>query len=124
MLKQLILIFSLVSFLAVFAVAQEKPEIEKKEKKDCSEKSSCCSGMKESSTGINMEKSSETASLQIWNKVCPIKGEEIDADAPTVEYKGKVIGFCCPGCDAKFQKDPEKYMKNLNEDGTKFIGKS
>jgi YHS domain-containing protein len=124
MFKQLILIFSLVSFLAVFAVAQEKPETEKKEKKDCSEKLSCCSGMKESSTGINMEKSSETASLQIWNKVCPIKGEEIDADAPTVEYKGKVIGFCCPGCDAKFQKDPEKYMKNLNEDGTKFIGKS
>jgi YHS domain-containing protein len=80
--------------------------------------------MKESSTGINMEKSSETASLQIWNKVCPIKGEEIDADAPTVEYKGKVIGFCCPGCDAKFQKDPEKYLKNLNEDGTKFIGNS
>jgi YHS domain-containing protein len=124
MFKQLILIFSLVSFLAVFAVAQEKPETEKKEKKECSDKSSCCSGMKESSTGVNMEKSGETASLQIWNKVCPVKGEEIDADAPTVEYKGKVIGFCCPGCDAKFQKDPEKYLKNLNEDGTKFIGNS
>ncbi|NWG27216.1 MAG: hypothetical protein HXY48_01640, partial [Ignavibacteriaceae bacterium] len=96
MLKQLILIFSLVSFLAVFAVAQEKPETEKKE---CSEKSSCCSGMKESSTGVSTEKSGETASLQIWNKVCPIKGEEIDADAPTVEYNGKLIGFCCPGCD-------------------------
>jgi len=42
------------------------------------------------------------------NKVCPVKGEEIDADAPTVEYNGKLIVFCCPGCDSKFQKDPEK----------------
>ncbi|MDZ7624673.1 MAG: hypothetical protein U5J96_09550 [Ignavibacteriaceae bacterium] len=76
MFKQLIFIFSLVSILTAFTVAQEKPETEKKEKKECSDKSSCCSGMKESSTGVNMEKSSETASLQIWNKVCPVKGEE------------------------------------------------
>ena len=119
--KQLILIFSLVSILAVFAVAQEKPETEKKEKKECSH--SCC-GTKESHSEANMEKSSETASVQIWNKVCPVKGEEIDVDAPTVEYNGKLIGFCCPGCDAKFQKDPEKYMKNLNEDGSEFIKQS
>jgi YHS domain-containing protein len=69
-----------------------------------------------------MNESTETATVQIWNKVCPVKGEEVDTEAPTVEYNGKVIGFCCPGCDSKFRKDPEKYMKNLNEDGTKFIG--
>ena len=124
MFKQLIFILSAVLVLGAFTLAQDKPETEKKDKKECSDKSSCCSGMKESSTGINMDKSSETASLQIWNKVCPVKGEEIDADAPTVEYNGKTIGFCCPGCDSKFQKNPEKYMKNLNEDGSKFIGKS
>ena len=129
MFKQLIFILSAVLVLGTFTLAQEKPETEKvtkevtkTEKKECSDKSSCCSGMKESSTGVNMEKSSETAVVQIWNKVCPVKGEEIDADAPTVEYNGKLIGFCCPGCDSKFQKDPEKYMKNLNEDGSKFIG--
>ena len=128
MFKQLIFILSAVLVLGAFTVAQDKPETEKvtkevtkTEKKEFSDKSSCCSGMKESSTGVNMEKSSETAAVQIWNKVCPVKGEEIDADAPTVEYNGKIIGFCCPGCDSKFQKDPEKYMKNLNEDGSKFI---
>lgn len=59
----------------------------------------------------------------IWNKVCPVMGEEVDSEAPTEMYNGKVIGFCCKGCEKKFNADPEKYMKNLSEDGTQFIGK-
>ena len=58
----------------------------------------------------------------IWNAYCPVKGGEVDPEAPTVKYKGKTIGFCCPGCDNKFMAEPEKYMKNLSEDGKKFIG--
>ncbi len=58
-----------------------------------------------------------------WNAVCPVKGNPVDEETPTVEYKGKVYGFCCPGCDTKFAKNPEKYIKNLSEDGKKFIGR-
>lgn len=58
----------------------------------------------------------------IWNKVCPIKGGEVDPESPTVLYDGKTIGFCCPGCDEKFKKNPEKYIKNLSEDGSTFVG--
>lgn len=58
-----------------------------------------------------------------WNAVCPVKGNPIQDDTPTVEYNGKVYGFCCPGCDTKFAKNPEKYSKNLSEDGKKFVGK-
>ncbi|MGQ0628834.1 MAG: hypothetical protein ACT4PL_12135 [Phycisphaerales bacterium] len=36
------------------------------------------------------------------NTLCPIMGEEVDEGTPTVKYKGHVIGFCCPGCDAKW----------------------
>ena len=50
-------------------------------------------------------------------------GNPIEEDTPTVEYNGKLYGFCCPGCDTKFAKNPEKYSKNLSEDGTKFIGR-
>lgn len=60
--------------------------------------------------------------MAAWNKVCPIRGEEVNAEAPTVEYNGKTYGFCCPGCDEKFNTDAEKYVKNLSEDGSKFIG--
>ena len=64
-----------------------------------------------------------TENKEIWNAYCPVKGGEVDPEAPTVQYKGKTIGFCCPGCDGKFMEDPEKYMKNLSEDGKKFVGK-
>ena len=48
------------------------------------------------------------------NKFCPIQGEGHDIDPEvTVVYNGKTIGFCCSDCIAEFQKDPEKYMKNL-----------
>lgn len=67
------------------------------------------------------ETSKDQAVAKAWNKVCPVMGEEVDADAPTTVYKDKVIGFCCAGCEKKFAKDPEKYMKNLSEDGTKLL---
>lgn len=65
----------------------------------------------------------KTDAKKIWNEVCPVMGNKVNPKTPTAEYKGKTIGFCCPGCDAKFKKDPEKYMKNLSEDGKKFVGK-
>jgi membrane fusion protein, copper/silver efflux system len=60
---------------------------------------------------------------KIWNTICPVMGNPVDPKSPTVEYKGKLIGFCCGGCDDTFKGNPEKYLKNLNNDGNKFIGK-
>jgi YHS domain-containing protein len=44
---------------------------------------------------------------------CPITGEEFVIAKNTVhaEYKGKHVYFCCGGCKASFDKDPEKYTK-------------
>jgi YHS domain-containing protein len=47
------------------------------------------------------------------NKYCAINREEEIDPKVTTDYKGKVIGFCCEDCIAKFKKDPEKYMKDL-----------
>ncbi|HEX8525156.1 MAG TPA: YHS domain-containing protein [Tepidisphaeraceae bacterium] len=49
----------------------------------------------------------------IVNKKCPIGGEDIDPKGKTVTYKGKTIGFCCDDCVKDFEKDPEKYVKDL-----------
>lgn len=38
------------------------------------------------------------------NKNCPIMGKEVDAETPTREFKGVSIGFCCPGCDRKWDR--------------------
>ncbi len=48
--------------------------------------------------------------------VCPVLGGNIDKKV-YVDYQGKRIYFCCPGCDAEFQKDPEKFMKKIQEQG-------
>ena len=121
MLKRIVMALALISLFGISTFAQEKPETEMKERKECTKDSKSCCGASEIS-GMQMKASKETTEVRIWNKVCPIKGESVDTEVPTFEYNGKIIGFCCPGCDSKFHKDPEKYMKNLNEDGTKFIG--
>ncbi len=113
MLKQFALIFSFAIFICSFAIAQENPE--KRNVKT------------QTMTEVKSEQPADTTAgkedLVIWNKVCPVKGNPIEEDTPTVEYDGKLYGFCCPGCDTKFAKNPEKYAKSLSEDGTKFIGR-
>lgn len=123
MTKRIVIAIALVSVLCALTIAQDQNGTEMKEKQDCMKESSSCCSRQSMHSDMKMESSTETATVQIWNKVCPVKGEEVDAEAPTFEYNGKVIGFCCPGCDTKFAKNPEKYAKNLSEDGKRFIGK-
>ena len=51
------------------------------------------------------------------NLKCLVTGEELAEDAVTLEYGGKLYGFCCGGCRKKFEKDPEKYLKKLRTSG-------
>ncbi|MFI5331172.1 MAG: YHS domain-containing protein [Desulfobaccales bacterium] len=48
--------------------------------------------------------------------LCPVLGGNVDKKV-YVDYQGKRVYFCCQGCDAAFKKDPEKYMKKLQEQG-------
>ncbi len=57
-----------------------------------------------------------------WNKICPVCGGEVNAELATVTYDGKMYGFGCPGCPEKFREEPQDYVKNLNVDGTEFMG--
>jgi YHS domain-containing protein len=47
---------------------------------------------------------------------CPVLGGNINRDV-YVDYQGQRIYFCCPGCDAEFKKDPEKYLKKMKDAG-------
>ena len=49
----------------------------------------------------------------IAQKTCPVMGNPIDPEV-FVDYKGRRIYFCCPGCDKTFQKDPEKYLAKVD----------
>lgn len=58
-----------------------------------------------------------------FNEVCPISGERVSPKSKTVEYQGKVYGFCCNSCEPKFKADPAKYSANVSADGKTFLGK-
>ncbi len=48
--------------------------------------------------------------------VCPVSGEPVSKDSKiTYTYKGTVYRFCCPACLESFKKDPEKYIKQMEE---------
>jgi len=93
------------------------------ESKSAEEKTHCnIDGVKlgETETKTEAEVKKE---LTVFNAVCPIMGKTVDVELSTVEYQGKLIAFCCSGCETKFAANPEKYMKNLSEDGKTFLAK-
>lgn len=48
----------------------------------------------------------------IEQTLCPVMNAPINKDI-FVEYEGKKVYFCCPGCPEEFQKNPEKYLPDL-----------
>lgn len=61
--------------------------------------------------GCNSSQKSESASASETkvvnttkpvNSKCPLTGEALPANAPTVSYNNQTVGFCCPGCASKF----------------------
>ena len=59
----------------------------------------------------------KTKAVNVGNKVCPVSGEKIDEKLKaTYEYEGKIYNFCCTACIEEFKKDPEKYIKKVEEE--------
>lgn len=47
---------------------------------------------------------------------CPIRGGAVNKDV-FVDYAGKRIYFCCPGCDKAFLKDADALIKKMEDAG-------
>ena len=58
-----------------------------------------------------------TVPIEVGNKICPVSGDEVGEMEEIVkkEYKGKVYNFCCNMCLKDFDKDPEKYVKKVED---------
>ncbi len=62
-------------------------------------------------------KTSSENAVNVGNKVCPVSGEKIDEKIKvTYEYQGKMYNFCCPACIEEFKKEPEKYIKKVEDE--------
>lgn len=56
--------------------------------------------------------------IEVGNKICPISKEKIGQHGMEpfqVKYQGKSYNLCCAMCLEDFNKDPEKYIKMLEE---------
>jgi YHS domain-containing protein len=49
------------------------------------------------------------------NTKCPVSGDDVDKEV-TQTYKGRTIAFCCKDCVKDFKKDPDKFIKKLDEE--------
>lgn len=73
----------------------------------------CDSGSKTEPTEEKTTKTPNNENEMAVNTICPIMGSDVDPDAATVEFKGQTVGFCCDGCDDKWNNlsDEEKEQK-------------
>ena len=60
--------------------------------------------------------------LAATQTICPIMGWKINKNI-YADHDGKRVYFCCNYCIGEFNKNPEKYIKDLEDKGVK-IGKT
>jgi YHS domain-containing protein len=53
--------------------------------------------------------------VDLANATCPVMGGKAKENVVTT-YHGMKVHFCCPGCDRRFQADPQKYLQVLRKD--------
>lgn len=53
------------------------------------------------------------ASDLMINQWCPVLPDQTAESRFTTTYQGKVVGFCCARCVARFEAEPEKYARAL-----------
>ena len=56
------------------------------------------------------------AAAKSVNGVCPVMGRLVTPTGGSATYGGQTIAFCCKGCIAKFQADPQKHMRLMRAD--------
>lgn len=79
----------------------------------------CCEGGKAKADTCLSQVKTDTVQEAVTQTKCPVMGGDINKEV-FVDYKGKRIYFCCKACIETFNKDPEKYLKKMKEDGIKL----
>ncbi len=72
-------------------------------------------------SGVSLAADKEVAVKPYPLDKCIISGKKLgDMGAPlTFTYKDREIKLCCAGCKAKFDKDPDGYLKKIDEEVAK-----
>ena len=59
------------------------------------------------------------ALIDVGNTKCAVTAEDVTKGL-TVTYDGKIYHLCCPDCIKDFKKNPDKYIKAMNDNPAKY----
>jgi len=86
----------------------------------------CCAADRTAPTAPKDSAWREKARTDYPLKTCVVSGEELGGMGESEDYiyrqKGKpdrLVRFCCGKCKSKFEKDPARYLKVIDEAGAK-----
>jgi len=99
----LVLILGL-AFTTQLLLAQQESSCDKNQQKQKMSKCQDCQHEK------------EAEGIKATQENCPVMGNKINQEIYT-DYQGKRVYFCCSGCVETFKKEPEKYMKKMEDAG-------
>ena len=76
----------------------------------------CGSEKETESAGASRPVQANTTSMTVAQTTCPVMGGKINKEV-YMDYEGKRVYFCCPSCIAEFEKDPDRYVKKMKDEG-------
>lgn len=69
---------------------------------------------KETTSSVSLK--AEKDAKAVGNTHCPVMPDEVVNERnKAVTYKGQVVRVCCKGCQKKFAKNPDEYLKKALE---------
>ena len=57
-------------------------------------------------------------------KTCVVTGEKLEAEAFDYHHNGRLVRFCCKDCLDEFKKNPQKFLKKLDDAARKAAPKA
>jgi len=70
--------------------------------------------------GVVMMQAQAEVPVQLAPIVCPMTGQAVKADSPSIDYAGTRYQMCCGNCPAGFKKDPAAAIKSDKLNGKTF----
>ncbi|HTY45403.1 MAG TPA: YHS domain-containing protein [Patescibacteria group bacterium] len=72
-------------------------------------------GMSMSASQPAVSSTTSTPANNVGNKICPVSGAKVDG-VTKVTYEGKEYNLCSSACMAAFNKDPQTYVKKVEDE--------
>lgn len=66
---------------------------------------------------VSTNRTTDSKNSEYPLSICVVSGDKLGqmGTPPALNYEGTEVRFCCKDCMKDFNKDPQKYLKRLND---------